>query len=107
MSSASDITMVSVITPNLVATPTVPAHRSAGCAITGHSAVGLYEVTLDQPLTAAECCETLTLRGGVADQDSHVEHVSDTVKRIRTNVAGAPSDAVAFCASFLRLPAGH
>jgi hypothetical protein len=107
MSASSDLTMLSVAPASLVATPTVPAHRSAGCAITTHSGVGLYEVTLDQPLNVAECAETLTLRGGVADQDGHVEHVSDTVKRIRTDVAGAPSDAVAFACVFHRLPAGH
>lgn len=95
-----------MVTP--VASPGIPAFRSAGCALTGHSGVGLYEITLDGGgIAAAECVEIATVRGAVSDADAHVEHVSDTVKRIRTNVAGAPSDALGFSVSFARIPGGH
>lgn len=80
--------------------------KGAGCALTSHSGVGLYEVTLDQPLAAAECVAETCCFGAVADQTAHIEHVSDTVKRVHTNLA-APSDAVAFSAVFFRVPAGH
>lgn len=99
---------VAMITANAAATPALPtAKKGAGCAILTHSGVGLYEVTLDQPIAAAECVATLGLYGGVVDADGHIEHTSDTVKTIHTNVAGAADDTVDFCATFWRVPAGH
>lgn len=96
----------SVVT--MPASPAIPAHKAAGCLITGHSAVGLIEITLDGGgISQAECIETITVRGGVSDVDLHVEHVSDTVKRVRINVAGTPADGLGFCASFSRVPGGH
>lgn len=87
--------------------PIVPAARTSNCGVTSHSAAGVYEITLDQAIPVAECVETICVRGAAVDADYHVEHVSDTVKRIRTNVAGVASDTLGFTAKFERIPAGH
>lgn len=97
--------LLSLVTP--IASPGIPSAKGASCKITGHSAVGLYEVTLDFAVTASECVEQLTLRGSNPHLNGNIEHVSDTVKRVRVGIAGTPSDSVPWSLVIFRLPSGH
>lgn len=101
MNLASAICIVSAA----AATPTLPTSRGYNCAVSSHSGAGLYEITLDEGIDSTECLVEGTAIG--VDASMTVVHTSDTVKTIRTNLAGVLSDAVAFSVSFTRLPAGH
>jgi hypothetical protein len=94
-----------VICSAAAVTPTLPTSRAYNCAITTHSGAGLYEVTLDEGIDATECVVAGSCIG--VDGSFAVVHVSDTVKRIVTYLAGVLDDTVEFSAVFYRLPAGH
>ena len=90
------------------ATPDLPATmKGANCAITTHSGVGLYEITLDDPCDETECVALATPKGTVADTQCFVTHVSDSVKRVSTLAAGVVDDTVDFSVLFYRISQGH
>jgi len=97
-----------VVVSAAAATPTLPVSRGYNCAVTGHSAAGLYEVTLDEGIDATECvCSGQATSAVAGNATLEVIHVSDTVKRIVTLEAGVLADTVEFSMTFYRLPAGH
>jgi hypothetical protein len=62
------------------------------------SAAGVYDITLDRPVAAADCSVQVTIgvgAGAATDLHARVTHTSDTVKRvtIETLAAGADIDA--------------
>lgn len=91
----------------LAVSPAVPVDRTYNCKCTTHSGTGLYEITLDDGINSLECIAQVTAEGAVADCSVQLEHVSDTVKRVRTFAAGVLVDTFGFNAIFYRLPAGH
>jgi len=66
---------------------------------------GVYTLTLDQPVDAAECAILVTARGATPGF-AHVVHTSDTVKTVNmVDAAGAAQDT-AFDFAVLNCPAG-
>jgi hypothetical protein len=62
----------------------------------GKHAVGATNLTLNRAADPEECVCMVTVRGGAGDFEAHLEHITDTLKRVHTTVAGAPSDDVDF-----------
>lgn len=62
----------------------------------GKQAVGVTNLTLDRAASPEECVCTVTVRGGAGDYQVSLEHVTDTLKRVHTAIAGTPSDDVDF-----------
>ena len=62
-----------------------------------HTATGVYDLVLDTPLAASsQACIFVTAESTSFDTNISIEHVSDTVKRVRTGISGAASDLVGF-----------
>lgn len=86
----------------------VPTFTNNSGFITGggtHTAVGVYNLDLDQPLAAADAVIIATGRSALADVSVAVGHVSDTRKQVTVGTAGAASDAIAFDIAVFRRPA--
>lgn len=77
-------------------------------AASTHSVTGTYELTLDQPIDLTEQMFSLVVSGqtATADATATVENVSDSVKTVRTFVAGTLSNAVNFYLTVMQKPNG-
>lgn len=72
-----------------------------------HTATGVYDCVLDTPSNATNgCICKATAYSTSFDTTISVEEVSDTVKRVRTGIAGAASDLVGFTLEVLTRPRG-
>jgi len=82
------------VTPTF--TGSSPGFAPAGTGA-AHTAAGVYDLVLDTPCNATNgCVITATAYSTSQDTNISVEEVSDTVKRVRTGIAGAASDLVGF-----------
>lgn len=84
--------------------PTFANNNGFNAATSTHTAVGVYNLDLDQPLAAADAWIVACPRGASADANVAVGHFSDTRKQVTTGLAGAASDAVSFDVVVLRRP---
>jgi hypothetical protein len=64
--------------------------------------VGIVELVLDRALDPEECAGIVTVRGAAGVYSTSLQHVSDTIKRVHTYLAGVASDAVNFDVVFIR-----
>jgi hypothetical protein len=80
--------------------------KAPGFTSVANGGAGLNNLTLDQDVDATQSLILATPRSATADCACQTVHTSDTVKQVRTYVAGVLSDAVAFDVCILRLPNG-
>lgn len=81
--------------------------RVSGAGFVAAGGAGVYTLTLDQPVDAAECSILVSRRGAAAAADGTfgVAHTSDTVKTVTYTEAGVAA-AVNFDFAVLNCPAG-
>ncbi len=65
--------------------------KQKGCVL-ARTGVGIFTMTLDRDLDAADCVITVTPRGGAGNANSQVAHTSDTVKGITMFVGAVATD---------------
>ena len=65
--------------------------KQKGCAL-ARTGVGIYTVTLDRDLDAADAAINVTPRGGAGNANPQVAHTSDTVKGVNMFVAAVATD---------------
>lgn len=93
---------------------TVNAGGAAFAALSAHpgfsnvanAGAGLNNLTLEQAADQSQSYMFATPRSAVADTSCQTQHVSDTVKQVRTYAAGVLADTVAFDVALLRAPDG-
>ena len=78
-----------------------------GLAVPSSHVLGIYPLTLEQPIDAAECVCLVTFRGaGGLDHTCEVTHTSDTVKTVTVNDNAPAAADAAFDILILRTKVG-
>jgi hypothetical protein len=104
---------MSVIFPNVIhAMGSVAAGGAAFLASSPHpgftsvanGGAGLNNLTLDQEVDATQSLILATPRSAIADGSVQTAHTSDSVKQVRTYLAGVLDDTIAFDVVVFRMP---
>jgi hypothetical protein len=78
--------------------------KAPGFTSVANGGAGLNNLTLDQEVDATQGIMVSTPRSATADCSVQTVHTSDSVKQVRTYIAGVLSDLVAFDVVLFRIP---
>lgn len=78
--------------------------KAPGFSLVANGGAGLNNLTLDQEADATQCVMLATPRSATADCSCQTVSTDDAHKQVRTYIAGALSDLVAFDFVVFRIP---